>query len=162
MIAGIAGHQDLGTAESVRMVAAAMNTIIERYGVSSGVTCLARGADQLYAESLATRGLSYTVILPCAEYASVFTSPSDRERFERLVRLASRTVALTFSEPSERAFYEAGKRVVDMSDIVIAAWDGLPAKGLGGTADIVRYALDTAHKVVRIAPVSGEIARVLP
>src|SRR2546421_13128578 len=109
-----------------------MNAVIDRYRVSEGFTCLARGADQLYAEILCERGLPYGVIIPCANYSSLFTSASDRDRFERLLRRASRTIALPFEEPTEVAFYEAGKRVVDMAESMVAVWDGQPAKGLGG------------------------------
>lgn len=29
----------------------------------------------------------------------------------------------------------------EFSDVVVALWNGMPAAGLGGTADIVHYAL---------------------
>jgi hypothetical protein len=35
---------------------------------------------------------------------------------------------------------EGGKVVVDRAEVLIAVWDGLPARGLGGTADVVAYA----------------------
>jgi hypothetical protein len=38
----------------------------------------------------------------------------------------------------------AGEKVVDLSDTLLAVWDGLPAKGYGGTADVVTYARATA------------------
>jgi hypothetical protein len=155
--AGITGHQELGPADVVQRVVAAMNAVIDRYRVNEGFTCLARGADQLYADVLAERGLPYCVIIPSANYSSLFTSASDRNRFERLLRLASRTIALPFKEASELAFYEAGKRVVDMSEAIIAAWDGQAAKGLGGTADIVAYALTAGRMVIQIEPVSGQV-----
>jgi hypothetical protein len=155
--AGITGHQDLGPANVVQGVVAAMNAAIDRYRVSEGFTCLARGADQLYADILAERRLPYCVIIPCANYSSLFKSALDRNRFERLLQLASRTIVLPFKEPSEQAFYEAGKLVVDMSETLIAAWDGQAAKGLGGTADIVAYALTTGRMVVRIEPMTGQV-----
>ncbi|MFJ8953478.1 hypothetical protein ACIRO1_25525 [Streptomyces sp. NPDC102381] len=34
----------------------------------------------------------------------------------------------------------AGKEVVDQSDVLLAVWDGKPAGGKGGTADVVAYA----------------------
>ena len=43
----------------------------------------------------------------------------------------------------ESASYQAvGRTAVRNADLVITLWDGAPAKGLGGTADIVAY---TAH-----------------
>jgi hypothetical protein len=136
---------------------AAIRTAIERCSVTEGVTYLARGADQLHAGILCQRRVPYVVVVPCEGYSSVFASASDRRRFERLLRSASRTVVLPFEEPSELAFYEAGRRVVDMSEAIIAIWDGEPAKGLGGTADIVKYALAKGRKVIQIQPASGEV-----
>lgn len=157
MKTGITGHQDLGPDENVERVARTMRTVVQGYRVSEGFTCLARGADQLYTDILRQLGLPFVVVIPCENYASVFVSAIDRKRFERLLGLASRTVLLPFPEPSETAFYEAGKRVVDLSEAVIAAWDGKPARGLGGTGDIVRYALSKGRKVMQIDPVSGGV-----
>ena len=48
--------------------------------------------------------------------------------------------------------------VVENCDVLVAAWDGGPAQGRGGTAPAVRYAalmgrpvvhLDVAHRLVR-------------
>jgi hypothetical protein len=72
---------------------------------------------------------------------------------------ASSVVTLGFAESSEKAFYEAGKEVVERSEMLIAVWDGLAARGLGGTADIVYFAqshskrvlhLDTLAQVVKV------------
>jgi hypothetical protein len=61
---------------------------------------------------------------------------------------------LPFTVPSEEAFYEAGKRVVQISDLMIAVWNGKPAAGLGGTADIVKYSLASGKPVVHLHPES--------
>ncbi len=40
--------------------------------------------------------------------------------------------------PSREAAYAgAGRAVLDRCDVLIALWDGLPARGLGGTAELV-------------------------
>jgi len=46
----------------------------------------------------------------------------------------------------------AGKRVVDISEHVIAIWDGRPAGGYGGTADVVAYAHAVGRDVTVIWP----------
>lgn len=46
---------------------------------------------------------------------------------------------LPYSKPEE-AFLACGKAVADWTDILIAIWDGRPAKGRGGTGDVVAYA----------------------
>jgi hypothetical protein len=59
---------------------------------------------------------------------------------------------LDYAEPTEEAFLAAGKSVVDNCQVLIAVWDGKPARGLGGTADIVRYARDTGKAVSIVWP----------
>ena len=55
-------------------------------------------------------------------------------------------------EPSEAAFLAAGRLVVERSDVLAAVWDGKPARGSGGTADVVDYAKELRREVVVIWP----------
>ena len=66
-----------------------------------------------------------------------------------MLKAAHAVTRLDYAEPSEEAFLAAGTSVVDNCEALIAVWDGKPARGLGGTADIVRYARDSG-KAVRI------------
>ncbi len=59
---------------------------------------------------------------------------------------------LDFAEPSEAAFMAAGEAVVGRCQVVIAVWDGLPAAGLGGTADAVARARELGRRVIVIWP----------
>jgi hypothetical protein len=42
--------------------------------------------------------------------------------------------------------------VVEASELLVAVWDGEPARGLGGTADVVAYAREGAIPVEVIWP----------
>lgn len=57
---------------------------------------------------------------------------------------------MDFFECSEYAFLKAGKHMVQKSDIIFAIWDGQKAKGLGGTADIVEYAISVEKEVIHL------------
>jgi hypothetical protein len=105
-----------------------------------GVTSLAAGADQVFAEEVLASGGSLYVVVPSRRYERSFDSPRALAAFERFLAAAKEIEHLDFHEPSETAYLAAGKRVVDLSDFLVAVWDGQPAKGLGGTADIVDYA----------------------
>ena len=59
----------------------------------------------------------------------------------------------------EDAYLVAGRRVVDLSDIVLAVWDGHPAKGKGGTADVVAYTIRRGVPLIHIDPVSRTVRR---
>lgn len=137
---GITGHQDLGSSKRVAWVQTTLKRLIEEYGVTEGFTCLAGGADQLYAELLASLDILYTPVLPCRGYEEAFRDDHARACFNELLSAAPKVVWLDFDRPSQTAFFEAGKELVDRSDMVFAVWDGEAARGLGGTADVVSYA----------------------
>lgn len=150
MNVGITGHQHLGSSETEAWVRKTLQHLIEAYRVTHGFTCLAAGADQLYAELLASQGIPYTPILPCRRYEEAFQDESARERLSKLLSAAPRIVWLDFDRPSRTAFFEAGKEVVARSDMVFAVWDGKPARGFGGTADVVSYALTRRIPVIHL------------
>lgn len=88
-------------------------------------------------------------VIPSAGYEETFEIKDQSEYF-RLKSLSSSIEILNFSSPSEEAFLYAGKYITDHSDLIFAVWDGLPAKGLGGTGDIVRYALSLGKHVIHL------------
>jgi hypothetical protein len=45
-----------------------------------------------------------------------------------------------------------GRAVVDRSDVLMAVWDGQPARGLAGTADVGAYARERGVPVEVIWP----------
>lgn len=106
------------------------------YGVSS----LAEGADQLFAAHVLAAGGILEAILPCADYASSLVTDEGRAQFSELRRAAATVITLPYPEPSEQAFLAAGQVLVERCDHLFAIWDGRPARGPGGTADIVAYA----------------------
>jgi hypothetical protein len=121
------------------------------------VTSLAVGADQLIARLGIARGATVHAVLPFAEIERTF-SAEDLQAYRGLVRQASVEVLQT-SGTDEDAYLAAGRRVVELSDVLIAVWDGNPAKGRGGTADIVGYAITSSVPVVHINPVERRVSR---
>ena len=105
-----------------------------------GVSNLADGADQLFAAHVLASGGTLEVVLPCEGYAGSLIADDSRVRFEQFRRAAAEVVTMPFPEPSDRAFLAAGQALVDRCDHLFALWDGRPARGLGGTADVVAYA----------------------
>jgi hypothetical protein len=93
------------------------------------------------------------VIVPSSGYERTFNK--DRlalKEFKDLLKKATEVERLPFDRPTEEAFFAAGQRVVDCCDRLIAIWDGRPARGLGGTADVVAYARATGKAVSVIWP----------
>jgi hypothetical protein len=57
----------------------------------------------------------------------------------------------------QESYFAAGKKVVDATDLLVAVWDGKPAKGLGGTADIVKYARQELKPIIHVDPISRSV-----
>jgi hypothetical protein len=112
-----------------------------------GVSNLADGADQLFAAHVLAAGGTLEVVLPCEAYAGSLIADDSRVRFEHLRRAAAKVTTMPYVEPSDQAFLAAGQALVDRCDHLFAIWDGRPARGLGGTADIVTYARDCGRPV---------------
>jgi hypothetical protein len=92
------------------------------------------------------------LVIPCDHYESTFNNAEDLAAYWRLLDSSAERIQLPFAAPSEEAYWAAGKHVVEATDLLVAVWDGLPAGGLGGTADVVHYAEDLGRDVVRIWP----------
>ncbi|HLL66611.1 MAG TPA: hypothetical protein VK453_12815 [Micromonosporaceae bacterium] len=136
---GVTGHQILPR----RIVDCALehwSRVLPGGGQLYGVSSLAEGADQLFAGHVLAAGGVLEVILPCENYASSLATDDARARFEDLRRAAGTVITLPYPNPSQEAFLAAGQVLVERCDHLFAIWDGRPARGLGGTADIVRYA----------------------
>jgi len=148
---GMSGHQDLPEEARVfaeRAIADVVSKAVDLVGVSS----LAAGADQLFASLILKHGGRLHIIIPCKGYETTFSNEAQKQEFQSLLQSATTVDSLPYPEPSEDAFFAAGRRVVENSNLLLAVWDGQPAKGKGGTADIVKYAHDRGCKVRVIWP----------
>lgn len=92
------------------------------------------------------------IVVPCHGYEETFSDQANLDCFLDLLKKADNVETLDYPEPSEEAFLEAGCRIVDLSELLIAVWDGKVAKGKGGTADIVGYAREHGREVVVLWP----------
>ncbi len=148
---GATGHQNI-PAEARRYVTATVREAVRACDEPLLLfSSLAAGADQLVARVVLEEGGSIHAIVPSAGYAETLTG-RDRASYEKLLATSAHVVRLGYPEPSEQAYWAAGKVVVDRCEILIAIWDGLPARGLGGTADVVVYAKERGKDVRIIWP----------
>jgi hypothetical protein len=148
---GISGHQGLAP-EVLTYITREIKNRLAAISQLIGISSLAEGADQRFAECVLALGGSLEVIVPATNYRSTFADAATRKQYEHLLRLATDVITLDFPAPSEEAFLAAGKAIVDSCDVLFAVWDGLPARGLGGTADIVEYARQLCRETVVIWP----------
>jgi hypothetical protein len=122
------------------------------------VSALAKGTDQIVARAAMEKlDASLDVVLPAEPdvYRKDFTDPDDLKEFNSLFEKAGNYPLLmegkaTFPSSIKEGYEQAGKTLVDTCEILIAVWDGKPARGQGGTASVVSYACSANRLVVWI------------
>ncbi|QDY77967.1 hypothetical protein [Streptomyces qinzhouensis] len=134
----VTGHMDL-TEESVALVRAALRDLLDGHGDGlTGVSCIAAGADSLFAEAVLETGGRLVVVVPSRDYRAAKVKPGHAELFDRLHAAAGEVVVMP-NETADRTAYEAANReLLARADRLVAVWDGTPPSGKGGgTADTV-------------------------
>ncbi len=152
---GVTGHRFLAEVEKLRAsVAEALDRIT---GAFPGrklqcLSALAEGADRMVAHAVLERGGELTAVLPLPEddYITDFDSPASKAEFRDLLARATKVIQLPATATRNEAYEEGGLWVLDNSDVLIAIYDGKPAQGRGGTADIVARALERGMPVIHI------------
>jgi hypothetical protein len=143
------------------------------------ITSLARGADQLVARVVCAmitqidrRERYVEAVLPFEVelYEQEFDGP-DLDEFRRFLTLdcgktnthatpttCRELLAIAavqdqgYATARDEAFAEAGRRVVDTSEVIVAVWDPSHTEHPGGTAATVRYALNAGRLVLWLNP----------
>lgn len=149
---GVTGHQNIPPA-ALDYITRGIKSVLDSVRNNLvGISSLAAGADQLFASHVLERGGRLEVILPCSAYEKTFSRLRDLRNFRSLLDRAAMVEQLSFEAPSADAYLTAGRRVVELSELLLAIWDGEPAKGTGGTADIVEYARSCGTHVELVWP----------
>jgi hypothetical protein len=149
---GITGHSNLAP-DSVHAVADALRAALADIGMPlTGVSCLARGADQVFARVVLDIGGELHVVLPAADYRERKVKPDNREAFESLLSKAADVQVLPFDTSDREAYMQASETVLSTVESMVAVWDGRPSDGLGGTGDVVAAARSRGIPVTIIWP----------
>jgi ADP-ribose pyrophosphatase YjhB (NUDIX family) len=145
---GASGHQQIGDEVTIEFVSRQLRellTTFQRQAHERGQkiiahSALAIGTDRLFVKTALALGIPVEVVKPCAQYADIYDSPESREEYYYLLSRCQQVYELPIQECSEDAYLAAGHWIVDHSDLMILVWNGYPAGGKGGTADIASYA----------------------
>lgn len=136
---GITGHRNLPPDVSEH-VAELVKAHLEPYGHTVvGLSCLADGADTLFAEAILGSGAPLEAIIPATGYRQALPA-IHHPVYDRILSQAVLTHELPHAVSDPHTHMAAGRLLVERSDRLLAVWDGLPARGPGGTADVVAYA----------------------
>lgn len=142
----------------------------------SVITALAEGADRLVAETILDYDNESTieVVLPLtlSDYKETFDNPENLnfstlfckarniKQFRQLNLDNDPSVCSTvvvadkiknIEQARKEAFKNAGHFIVNHCDVLIAVWDGEKSKGIGGTSDVIDYAISKKRPVIIIS-----------
>jgi hypothetical protein len=168
---GVTGHRILPQAqllrESARNALSRLdNQLKHTPHTYIAVSPLAEGADRIVATEVlewpvsgdsGSQGLEAILPLPKDDYIRDFKTQNSVDEFRALLDHAASVQALDAAESRPAAYDQAGRCVVDHCDILLAVWDGEPAAGQGGTAEVVRYAGEIGRSIIWINSENGMV-----
>ncbi|MDA8372282.1 MAG: hypothetical protein M0026_20775 [Nocardiopsaceae bacterium] len=138
---GITGHSNL-SAESIPLVRDALAEALAPYtGGLVGLSCLARGADQIFAEVVLDLGGRLEVVLPSVDYREAKVKPHNLDQFDALLMRSALVRYMPHKTAGREAYEDANEAILGSIDRLVAVWDRQPSGGKGGTGDAVEAAL---------------------
>jgi len=137
---GVSGHRYLHHIPVLeKAIHAVLDQVSERYAGHKleMYNPLAPGADQLAAGIALQRNIALIVLLPFAQdqYLDEFPQES-QEVFLQLVSKAQKVIQIEAAQ-GENRYRPLGNYLIDHMDCLVAVWNGLPARGPGGTGEVV-------------------------
>ncbi|MFG2043280.1 hypothetical protein [Dactylosporangium sp. NPDC048998] len=153
---GITGHTNL-TDGAAEVIYSALVRHLRAFDGAEivGVTCLADGADQLFARAVLEVGGSYEVVLPAPDYR--LKVPAERRRDFDALLAGARVVLPTGERRSGAPAYVAANRIMlERVDRLVAVWDGHERDDPGGTSDVVALARIRGVPMTVIWPAGAE------
>jgi hypothetical protein len=146
IVIGVTGHRFLAEVEKL---AEGVDRALERIAAIDSsrsltvLSSLAEGADLLVAQraiQISRASLVVPLPLPLEDYRQDFSREDAWLEFWRLLVAAQKVIIFPGAGERPLAYQAAGRYIVEHCDVLIALWDGLPAREPGGTGQIVAWA----------------------
>ena len=148
----VTGHMNLTAASMPLVQEAIINALAPHAGVDLiGMSCIARGADSIFAQAVLDSGGTLEVVLPSQHYREQKVKPDHAPQFDDLMQRAAKVHVLPF-EQANREAYAAANELLLSSDRLFAVWDGQPGVDQGSTASVVSAARERGLPVEVIWP----------
>jgi hypothetical protein len=160
-----AGFNEAAAGEGIRAALGELRSRAERVqGRVELYTGIAEGADTLCVEEARKLQMPVHLLLPMAEaeFITDFSSPAAWER-------AAQKIALSRSRPGfdsvhfvpgetsrPECYFNLGIQILEAVDVLVVLWDGVPARGLGGTQQVLEHAERRGIPVVVINAQTGQ------
>lgn len=147
----VTGHLGL-PAQTAAEVDKSVRDLLAQHDASQmvGVSCLAGGTDQIFAQAVLDFGGRLEAIVVPAEYRNFDDGPGSP--FTRLLAQAHRVQKIPTGQTRAQSWTRAGVELLRGADLLVAVWDGRPPGGYGGTADVATEALRRGMPVRVIWP----------
>jgi hypothetical protein len=132
------------------------------------ISALAKGADRLVVDvAMKKWGARLEVMLPFAadDYRRDFATQDDLGEFDALLQRADCVVEPRSTDPAGRTqteesrdvgYKRVGMQIAQSCEILVTVWDGQPAQGHGGTAEVIEYALSLNRVVIWVNATAPE------
>jgi hypothetical protein len=117
----------------------------------SVLSCLADGADQIFARAVLDLGGTLEAVVPARRCRDELPAAAHPD-YDALLAQAAAVYSLPFTDSTAEAHMRASERMLDLADELLAVWDGKPARGYGGTADVIAAARQRRMAVQVIWP----------
>ncbi|QKW08108.1 hypothetical protein HUT18_18685 [Streptomyces sp. NA04227] len=137
---GITGHR--GLSDSIELtVRQLLRAELQTYDPSMlcGVSCIADGPDAWFAELVLELGGHVEVVVPAEQYREALPQ-SHHATYDALLARAAKVHSTGMHESTSEAHMAGSELMVGLVERMIAVWDGEPARGYGGTGDVVGHA----------------------
>jgi hypothetical protein len=117
-----------------------------------GISCIARGADSIFAQAVLDLGGKLEVLLPSTNYRAQKVKTDHALQFDSLLSQATSVRALPFAEANRDAYEAANEALLSSCDRLIAVWDGQVGVDKGSTASVVADARSRGMPVEVVWP----------
>ncbi|MFI1711335.1 hypothetical protein [Streptomyces griseoruber] len=140
MRVGITGNRGLGPDVEQR-VRAMLDEALDGFDAAdlTAVSCIADGPDSWPAQAVLARGGQLEVVIPATEYRASLPE-WHHPVYDQLYAGAADVHETGMTESTSQAHQAGSEILVGLADVLFGVWDGKPAWGYGGTADVVAYA----------------------
>jgi len=143
---GVTGHRDLDKMDKEELSKKIEDILLHFKNCYKDlylISALAEGADSLVAKIALKVGYKLIVYIPfCeSEYVKSFSNKNHQKEYFKLKNLAIdfKVICLDKVKSKDLCYQKLGKEIVDNSDYLLALWDRVDNKKIGGTADVVKY-----------------------
>lgn len=154
----VTGHMELSE-ETVPLVRAELERLLRSFEPSGlvGLSCIAAGADSLFAETVLAAGGRLVAVLPSRDYREATVKPEHAETFDRLSAAADEMLVMPYETADREAYQAANAVLLERADRLVAIWDGQPTSEPGGDiAGIVAQARSAGLAVDMVWPAGAK------